>query len=329
MKVKKVLKILLKVILILAIIGGLGFGGWWVYDTYFNTVNRIENNVTITKTEDGYISTKREWTWKSQLQDEPLVYDPAYMLDAKTKPAYLHISDRDYFKLNIPDTSCFYENGKCIWANDGSFYIELTYVGDVEISPKLFELDLITPTYDEETGVSTYVHSNNTVSMVKNIGDYIIRMNVHSNDVNYTILKYAMNTINDVTTFEEVPYMENPIKLDTLRYIGRFISTAEFNEVTLETKRYLYEDGALWQQCQLDRFDTIKKQYIAKAYALSGEPIAKEYSTEYIYYAKMGNWHVCCVKYNTNTTLTLLGYGSEAECNIYAIASQMLNIGGN
>lgn len=311
MKIKYVLIALFSILLLSA-------AGVCIYMVFtnWNKQPAYEQEPIINVTEDGYTYTRWDWEWKANQQKEPIVY-----LDdvsgVETRTVTLFLDDYRYYDIVIPDVPVMIDYGKTVSAIDGSFTVRVIEGAS-------------------EANLSSYAGITNPIAVTKNSlcssnekgmravaclqEGYAIVAEVYSGDEAYTVLYNSITSQRiPYSLFEEDKSIENSKRVTDLYYHGNFVGQIVFDEVNLNQDIYRFRDGSMWTRSVFESMDSTRELYKDKLVALASTNIEEYYYTSNMYYAKAGNWYIGLVSYNSNTTITFIGYGEEARCNIITL----------
>lgn len=308
-KVKVVLIIITMFLVLGCVVAGMYFLG-----------NKEYDKVITNKDVNGFIYTERIWEWTPQESRKLLEYVSTENLDKSNVP--LHIEKSKFVDIEIPNCDIINDYGKTIWAVDGSFMIRV--IGNVNKDTLAGIAGIDNPTQINETTICTNGNTKGKKTIARLVDNYCILADVYVNNSTYSIIRDSLSNEN-LSIYEHINknYKSNANKLDELIYKGQFCSQLSSQEISLSSHRYLFEDGFLWEQSNVIPFYTAEEQYISKLEKLSGNSIEEYYMNGQLLYAKAGDYYLGLVAYNSNTTLSYIGKGDEAFCNIASLLNQL------
>lgn len=264
------------------------------------------------QTDDGKVYTEATWDWKPQESRKVMKYVDAPASEMRT--ITLALGGNTYYKVSIPLVPIISDLGSTVYAVDGSFMIRVI---------KNSNLDSLSLTAGIDDGVAinqTTICSPETKKGKKTIatlmGDTAIIADVYSGDDTWSIIKKSISNAQEPYEETQVNYADGYSRLSKISYTGKFAARVIFQEVTLEQKKYLFEDGALYLQSVVKPLSEVKTEYAVRLCQMSGSSIDSVYDKDGMYYAKAGDYYLGLLAYNSNTTIVLIGYGEECKCNI-------------
>lgn len=307
---KKVITIICSV---LAVCLTIGFVVWVLFYTGI-LGKEVLNQQTVYRytTSEGLVYTEAEWTWKPVEYRKVISYVNSSNLPSQT--VALHLYDNVYYDVAIPDSEYIYDYGKTIWAIDGSYMIRV--VGDATMDNLSMLAGLDNGQTLNQVTLCSQDKQKGCKIIVTLVDGYAIIANVYYGDETYSIIRDSLSNGKGSYDFDASSYLNDYILLNDLSYNGRYVGRVVFQEVDLETRKYMFEDGTLWTSCNFDSMLNTRQTYINRLCAASGHKLDEVYQTQSIYYAKSGDYYLGLISYNANTTIVIMGDGEESKCNI-------------
>lgn len=265
--------------------------------------------------EDGRIYTEATWDWKPAEYKGKISYVDTSTVSKQV--VTVHLSDNIYYDITLPVSEYIYDYGKTIWAIDGSYMVRVVANATLDNLASLAGIDngeslnQITLTSKEgRKGART---------IVTLVDSYAIIANVYFGDEVYSTLCDSLSSGATSYEVDYSSYIESATELEKLTYVGNYVGQVIFQEVSLEQKKYMFEDGTLWVSSSLVPLYEAKDTYINRMCVASGQPIDEVYDVPGMFYAKSGDYYLGLISYNSNTTIVLLGDGEESKCNIISV----------
>lgn len=270
-------------------------------------------------TDDGLIYTEKIWTWNPIESKKIISYHEG--VSDKTTVVSLALDNSVYYDIRIPDIPYIYDFGKTVWAEDGSFMIRVVGQASMDNLSALAGID-------NGENINQYtLRSKDGVKGAKTLATLIdgtaIIINVFDNDNYYSILRDSISNNRKSYEIEEIPYSKGCKTLSVLEYSGRYTrSVRDDNSKSLSQSKYLFEDGALWIQTMVIPYEQAVKYSLEKLVTSSKSgKVEQIYQTDSVSFASSGDYYVAVVYLNTNTSITYVGEGEEALCNIISMIS--------
>lgn len=306
----KIILILLSMLLVL--------GGVVAY-LYFFGEKKYETVIT-NKDINGNIYTERQWEWNPQKSRVKINYVNTDNLDKIIVP--LHIGEYCFVDIALPNIKYINDYGKTICAVDGSYTVRV--IGDTNIGDLASLAGLSNPTYINDNTICSDSNTKGKMTIARYIDGCCILADIYTGDSTYSILRDCLSDEEmSVYSYKNESYKDYANNLENIVYNGQFCAQVSMQEVSLESHRYLFEEGFLWQQSNMIQFYETERQYIAKLEKLAGCSVEEYYINGQLLYAKAGDFYVGLVAYNSNTTLSMLGQGDEAKCNIVTVLNSL------
>ena len=293
-------------------------GGVIAYLYFFG--DKEYETVVTNKNAEGHIYTERLWEWSPNETRDVLEYVKTYDLQKVIIP--MHIDSSEFIDIEIPDTKVINDYGKTIWAVDGSFTIRL--IGNATIDNMTKLAGISNPTVINEYTICSDSSVKGKKVIARLVGTTCILAEVYTNNSTYSILRDTLSS-ESLSSYEykNDNYRNDAKVLDEVSYTGHFCSQISMQEISLVSHRYLFEEGFLWEQYNMVPFYSAERQLIAKLEKMSGKSVEEYYVNGQLLFAKAGDYYLGLVAYNSNTTLSLLGQGDEALCNIATALNQL------
>lgn len=307
---KKVIAIVGSVLIVC--LTGLIVVGVIVYTGVLNKNILNKETVYVYSTDDGYVYTESEWDWKPAEFKGAISYVDT-VTDFKQKVT-LCLDDNTYYDVIIPNIDYIYDYGKTVWAIDGSYMIRVIANATMDNLSSLAGIDNSIPL--TQTTICSPDNQKGSRTIATLVNSYAIIANVYYSDNVFSILRDSLSSGKSPYAPSEPDYSDEYVELDKLSYFGKYIGQVTFQEVSLEQKKYMFQDGTLWCSSVFDNFINTKETYLKKLCTITNAKIDESYQAGGIYYAKAGNYYLGVVAYNTNTTIVFLGDGEESKCNI-------------
>lgn len=300
---------LIVTILLSFIVVGIVIAAIWFF--IYRGINvRVEGEYIIEEYEDGKISTHKDWEWSPNKNNKIKLIFNNNLVGLKRNVA-LHIEGTKFIDIGLPDKEYIIDYDKSVYAVDGSYCIRLVRELDTSKFDYTFaEKNSHCLVSDNEYGPKIIVGLLDDCSLI---------VEVYENDIVYSTLLDSMLKKLESKSIKVCNYLIDSTKLNQIVYAGKYKSTLSDPEVNLRTHRYLYQTGFLWEQSWVRDINSIKTETIARLQSLSNNDITEYYAQDDIFYARAGDYYLGLIKVNGNTTISYLGKGEEAKCNIIAM----------
>lgn len=268
-----------------------------------------------TKQEISYATPEFEFNPKRITTVAPEV-SPA----TSTKDIYLHIDENNYFVVRVPeDLPIITDYNKYVYSLDNTVGIMVTSgISQVAaLSKEACVRDAISLT-------PLLVRSNpgtkgEQVAARYLVNDKAVVVRTYDNPVAFaTVLKsFSDNEVKTILT-RRLDTDKKTVLLSSLREGGEgYTYSVNFNPVEDIQKSFIYPSGMLSLSREFKLFDNTVESLCTRASIVSGKTVAdKLLSTDKVYYAELGDWTICAMYLNYNTTLAWFGVGPEARYNI-------------
>ena len=272
------------------------------------TIPKEYETIIVNKDSNGKLYTERQWEWKPVEFKDTINY--VSTTEVSKRVVTLHVNECTFIDVTVPDTDVINDYGKTIWAIDGSYTVRIIGNATKDTLSKLAGID--NPII-EGNSISSPVDKEGKKTVAKLIGDYCVVADIYVGDSNYSIIRDSLFN-QELSTYEHnnSSYKFNITELSNLIYNGNYCPQIEIREISLSSKRNLFEKGFLWNQSNMIPLYKAERQYIAKLEKLAECSVEEFYTDGGILYAKAGDYYLGLVSYNTNTTISLLGQGDEA-----------------
>lgn len=280
------------------------------------TVNGTNSSVVYNYTEDGKVYTTLNWRW--QPIESKLMIEEVSEVTLPTRTIPMHLEENIYVDVEIPDVDVVQDYGKTVWASDGSFILRVLGNVTIDSLPESLGIDEFEVVNDNTIMTPSTKKGSKIIATV--VDNYAIVANVYTGNETYSIIKETVENVTSYTV-DSTHISDDAKTLDSLPYNGSFAPQISVQNIGLESKQYLFENGSLWLETCLQPLHKAEELYLNKLYKLSNCLIESTYTEHGIFYATAGDYHVCIIAYNTNTCVVLFGSGEEAYANIvYAIS---------
>lgn len=283
----------------------------------FNKIDPFEVRTFVT--DDGLTYTEKIWTWKP-IESKKIISYHENVAD-KTVTVSLALDNSRYYDIKIPDVPYIYDFGKTVWAEDGSFMIRVVGQANMDTLAALAGIDNGENINQYTLRSKDGVKGARTLATL--IDDVAIIVNVYEGDSCYSIIRDSIANNHASYVIDEIPYSSGCKTLTSLKYSGSFTrSVINDGSNSLSQSKYLFEGGALWIQTVVLPYDQAVRYSLEKLVTSSRSgKVEQVYKTDKVSFASSGNYYVAVVYINTNTSLTFVGEGEEALCNIVSMLS--------
>lgn len=309
-----------KVLIIIGIIFGvLAVGAFTVFVLVYTGViseKQLDDVKVYTNyNEDGLMYTESEWDWLPMNNKNIIQYEEN--VNIPTTTVALCIDSDTFYDVTIPDVPYFYDFGKTIWAGDGSFRIKV--INDMETS----DISAVAG-IDNGTNVNrlTIVNDEKTKGrrvIATLVDDAAIIAEVFSTNEHYSVLRDSLASNHNSYKVDVSIYTQNCPRINKITYEGKYCPQVVYSNISLTSDRYLFADGYVWTQSIVEPYYVAKDKWLAKLITSSGGGIDEMYEDGNVMFARSGDYYAGAVKYNTNTSIVLIGKGEEAYCNIVSV----------
>lgn len=267
-------------------------------------------------TDDNLIYTEAEWDWRAYENRDTIKYEEN--VSVPTTTVVMNIDANTFYNVIIPDKPYIYDFGKTIWAEDGSFVIRIIGNGSLDNLSGLAGIDnginvnQLTITSQEK------IKGRRTIATL--VGESAVVADIYGSNEDYSVIRDSIASNHDTYNIS-VPYAENCVRLDEIKYEGSYAPQVILNDVSMKQDRKLFKDGLLWTSSMVEPYYKAKDIYLAKMIAASNGAVEEIYDDGKVLFARSGNYYVGVISYNTNTCIVMIGEGEEAYCNIVSIIS--------
>ncbi len=234
----------------------------------------------------------------------------------------LNLEDNKFIDVKIPDDIDHMADTKTVYATNGEYSLVLVKNnGNAELSNLA---GILKPASTSSGAITDMKESGyRTVAYLIPETQYALIANVSSNSDVYTFFCNYLGTCNEVKEIHEPEWVENVNQLDSLSYTGIFAPSIDMQKISIEQKRFLFEEGYLTYQSMPLNIKDVKKDSLITVNVQSGLSIDTYYENNGIVYASASDNCLGLFSYNSNTTIILTGKGEEAKCNIISILSAL------
>lgn len=277
----------------------------------------VPTEVSIFTDDAGRTYTEKNWMWKPIESKKIISYKD--VSGVKTTTVSLALADGLFYDVRIPDVPYIYDFGKTIWAEDGSFMIRVVGQATMDTLSQLAGID-------DGDNINQYtLKSKDGVKGAKTIATIIdgsaIIVNIYDGDETYSIIRDSIADNRSSYTIDEIPFSKGCKYLQSVKYEGNFVQSVTIgNESSLSNNKYLFADGTLWIQSVVIPYEQAVKYSLAKLVTSSPTgKVEQYYETDTITFAKSSDYYIAVIYVNANTSVTIVGEGEEALCNIVSI----------
>lgn len=276
-------------------------------------VKLFKPQVSTFSTDNGKIYTIRDWKWT------PVEYTGKInKVEASSLPSrkVLLSTDRDsYYTVRIPDKNYITDFGKTIYAEDGSYMIRI--LSDIRTADLGVVAGITDPILIDSKCILTNDKAKGKRTVARLLDDSTaVVADIYYGDDTYSIISDSIINNKSIISGADVSYTGDSVQLSDIIYSGKYVGQVTFQKVDLQMQKYLFADGYLWIQSDLNPLKDVQNRYLKKLVNIASQSITASYMNSSIVYAEAGDYTLGLFSYNTNTTIVLIGQGEEARCNI-------------
>ena len=292
------------------------------YTDVFNVNKALSKDTSIMYTDDGKIYTERKWTWKPIETRDKITYE-SDTSSVPTRKISLTLGDNEYYDITIPsDIEIIQDFGKTVWAVDGSYQIRLIKGVTLNTITSLAGIDDGTAITQSLITTADGKKGRRSIALLLK-DDVGVVADIYSGNDTYSIIRDSLMKNNSTYVATAPNVIKQTENLSDISYIGNYAAQVVFQDVTLKQQQLLFADGLLYIQSDVRPLYKIVDEYLIRLSETSTRDIDILYRSSSFVYAESGDYILGLIYYNSNTTITLVGQGEEAKCNIISIISYL------
>ena len=283
-------------------------------------VKLFKPTVSTFTTDSGKLYTVRNWKWT------PVEFtgkiNKIESASLPSKKVLLSVDKDSYYAVRVPDKNYITDFGKTIYAEDGSYMIRI--MSDIDSTNLGVTAGITDPILIDSRCIATNENAKGKRTIARLLNETVaVVADVYYGDDTYSIISDSIINNKTVTNGQDATFAPDAVQLSDIRYQGKYVGQVTFQKVDLQMQKYLFADGYLWIQSDVNPMADIKDRYLRKLVNISSSNISSYYMTSGMIYAEAGDYTLGMLAYNTNTTIVLLGQGEEARCNIISILNYL------